>query len=360
VKPKKQKVFVGLSGGVDSTVAALLLQQAGYEVVGVFIKVWQPDFIECTWREERRSAMRAAAHLNIPFYTLDLSREYKQGVVDYMVAEYGAGRIPNPDVMCNKYIKFGAFLDFARANGGDMIATGHYAQIVHDDDGTPTLHEAKDKTKDQSYFLWTIDEAILSQTLFPIGNIEKSEVRKIAKKYTLPNAEKKDSQGLCFMGLIDMPTFLEHFLHTEKGPVKGLDGKIIGEHDGAVLYAIGQRHGFRVERTSAEDLPYYVISKDIASNTLVVGNQEKEGKVHPISEFILDSLHTVSSSDELPPRNLSVRIRYHGLKIPCVLSGNSVRLDTPQDGISEGQSAVFYHENQLVGGGIIAKTCESA
>ncbi|MEK7118469.1 MAG: tRNA 2-thiouridine(34) synthase MnmA, partial [Patescibacteria group bacterium] len=239
----KRKVFVGLSGGVDSSVSAALLKEQGYDVVGVFIKVWQADFLPCTWREERRDAMRAAAHLNIPFLTLDLEKEYKKEVVDYMIREYGAGRIPNPDVMCNKHVKFGAFLDFAKKHGADFIATGHYSRVVSRQESVGSrkfvLLKGADKEKDQSYFLWTLTQAQLAHTLFPVGHLKKSQVRLLARKFGLSNAEKKDSQGLCFIGAIDMAKFLKQYLHTEKGDVRNENGDIVGTHDGALLYTIG-------------------------------------------------------------------------------------------------------------------------
>ena len=258
---KKKKVFVGMSGGVDSSVSVALLKVAtpnnfsklfgrptpegfsGYEVVGVFIKVWQADFLPCTWREERREAMRAAAHLGIPLITLDLEKEYKDEVVDYMIREYSMGRVPNPDVMCNKHVKFGAFLEFAKKNGADFIATGHYARIQSSHHTLPpkpySLLMGVDAEKDQSYFLWTLTQDQLAHTLFPVGHLQKSEVRDLAKEFGLPNAEKKDSQGLCFMGAVDMADFLKHYLKTEVGNVLDKDGNIIGTHQGAILYTIG-------------------------------------------------------------------------------------------------------------------------
>src|SRR3990167_10752607 len=191
----KPKVLVGLSGGVDSSVAAALLKKDGYDVTGIFIKVWQADFLPCTWREERRDAMRVAAHLDIPFLTLDLEKEYKKEVVDYMIHEYGAGRVPNPDVMCNKHVKFGAFLDFAKKQGADFVATGHYARNEKQHDGRFHLLAGLDKEKDQSYFLWMLTQTELAHVLFPVGRLQKSEVRFLAKKFGLPNAEKRDSQG---------------------------------------------------------------------------------------------------------------------------------------------------------------------
>ena len=287
---KKQKVFIGLSGGVDSSVSATLLKKSGYEVIGVFIKGWHPDWGPCGWREDRLDAMRVCAHLGIPFRDLDLSREYKKEVVDYMVSEYKAGRTPNPDVMCNQKIKFGAFFDYAMKNGADFVATGHYARIARElktknaklkiTTQNFKLLKSKDKEKDQTYFLWTLTQRELSRTLFPVGYLTKPEVRKLAKKFGLPTAEKKDSQGLCFVGKVDLPDFLSHFLKPKKGKVllasnevEGYEkGKEIGWHNGAFFLTIGQRHGFTITKKTPADAPYYIIAKDIKKNTISVSH----------------------------------------------------------------------------------------
>ena len=268
----KGKVFVGLSGGVDSSVSAALLKEHGYEVVGVFIKVWQPPFLECTWKEDRLDAMRVAAQLDIPFMTFDLEKEYKESIVDYMVAEYKAGRTPNPDVMCNKTIKFGAFLEKAKEMGADFVATGHYAQNV-EKDGEQYLLKGNDNEKDQSYFLWTLTQAQLKYILFPIGEHKKSEVRKLAEKFDLITATKKDSQGLCFIGKLDMKDFLKEFIEEKRGDVLNTDGAVIGYHDGAVYYTLGQRRGFIITQKTPEDIPYYVVAKDIEQNTITVSHK---------------------------------------------------------------------------------------
>src|SRR5690606_21910140 len=268
---KQQKVFVGLSGGVDSSVAALRLIKEGYEVVGVFIKVWQPDFLRCDWESERLDAMRVAASLGIPFLTCDAKEAYKKEVGEYFVNEYLAGRTPNPDVMCNRYVKFGAFWEFAKAHGADFIATGHYAQVVKTEDGFE-LRRGVDAKKDQTYFLWTLTEEDLSHTLFPIGDTPKDEVRSEAKAAGLPTATKKDSQGICFLGQVDIPEFLSHFTKLVKGEVRDTSGKVVGEHKGALLYTHGQRHGFTIfGETNAA--PSYVVAKDLESNTIIVDNE---------------------------------------------------------------------------------------
>ena len=205
--------------------------------------------------------MRVAAHLDIPFVTLDLEKEYKEEVVDYMIAEYRSGRTPNPDVMCNRYVKFGGFFDWAMKEGADVVATGHYARTYNGD-----LCKGRDDNKDQSYFLWTLTPEKLAKTLFPVGNIEKPEVRALAKKFGLPNAEKKDSQGLCFVGKIDMKEFLKHFIDEKPGDVLNTDGEVVGHHEGALFYTLGERHGFTVTQKTPEDKPYFVIAKDNKKN----------------------------------------------------------------------------------------------
>ena len=255
---KKKKVFVGASGGVDSSTTMAILKEQGYDVTGVFIKVWQPDFVECQWKEDRLDAMRVCATLGVQFLDLDLEEEYKKGVFDYMVDGYKNGRTPNPDVMCNKKIKFGAFLDFALENGADHVATGHYVRL---EDGK--LLTGVDKNKDQSYFLWTLTKEQLKYCLFPIGGYEKIKVREMAKKFKLSTAQKKDSQGLCFVGKVDMKEFLERFIPQKKGEVLNEKGEVIGEHDGVFYYTLGQRHGFLITKKGTDDKPYYIVKKDL-------------------------------------------------------------------------------------------------
>jgi len=307
----KQKVFVGMSGGVDSSVSALLLQQQGYEVIGVFIKVWQPDLIECTWKNDRRDAMRVCATLNISFLTLDLQKEYTKEVIDYMLQEYKLGRTPNPDIFCNSQVKFGAFLQWALKNDADFIATGHYSKIqIGRKEKKLFLQRAKDKSKDQAYFLWTLNQKQLSKIIFPVGNLLKSEVRKIAEKNNLIVAHKKDSQGLCFIGQINFQDFLKKYLPSKNGKIVLLNAKnkkdnkklpsqnnsflrieghlrkfhsllqteeenkkdnsllgdkIIGQHDGVIFYTLGQKV-----------LGYYVIKKDLQKNILYVAPKDWE------------------------------------------------------------------------------------
>lgn len=355
---KKGKVFVGMSGGVDSSVSAALLKEDGYDVVGVFIKVWQADFLPCTWREERRDAMRAAAHIGIPFLTLDLEQEYKDHVVDYMIREYTAGRVPNPDVMCNKYVKFGGFLEFAQKHGADFVATGHYARVLNKH-GVYHLYTGVDTEKDQSYFLWTLTQKQLARILFPIGGLTKPEVRILAQKLGLPNATKKDSQGLCFMGPVDMAEFLKHYIACSNGDVLDESGNIIGEHDGAMLYTIGQRHGFSTQKTTPSENPYFVINKDIPRNTITVAHQvakQVEGR-----DFKVEELNDISGVLKTKNTDLSAQIRYRGAKYPIIT--HSVNTDdrtltlqllSSEQYIAPGQSIVFYHNDECIGGGVIS------
>ena len=385
---RNRRVFVGMSGGVDSSVSAALLQKEGYEVTGVFIKTWSPDWLPCTWREERRDAMRVAAKLKIPLLTLDLEKEYKGKVVDYMIAEYRAGRVPNPDGMCNKVIKFGGFFDFAINNGADFVATGHYAGVskeqripfsAHGKRGefatkitsnspksiVTRLMTSADKLKDQTYFLWMLTQRELSKTLFPIGNLQKSEVRKLAKKFGLPNAEKKDSQGLCFMGKIVVKDFLKHYIKEKPGKVLNEDGDVIGEHEGVTFYTIGQRHGFSINSKTPEDLPWFVISKDIKKNTITVSH-EKISEQNNARELFIENINWCEGMAPNLSKKYSARIRYRQPLQTCQLyleveppSKNRVYrvvFNKPQESIAPGQSVVVYDKNVCLGGGVILPT----
>ncbi len=348
---KKKVAFIGLSGGVDSGVSAALLKQQGFEVVGVFIRTWHPDFIECNEEEERRDAMRIAAHLDIPFLTFDLEKEYKEGVADYMISEYRAGRTPNPDVMCNKEVKFGAFLNKALKMGADYVATGHYSQNIKN-----KLVKAKDPSKDQAYFLWTLNQIQLSKILFPVGNLKKTEVRKLAKKFKLPVAEKKDSQGICFLGAVDLKDFLKHYIKEKKGTVRNERGETIGHHDGAVFHTLGERHGFTITQKTPNDTPYYIIAKDIKKNTLTV-SQNKEIKHSTIlTNYRIEKTNWIS---EIPEENkiYTAQMRYHGEFLPCtvkILKKNEAEIIFQKPVLAAaGQSIVVYYGDVCLGGGIV-------
>lgn len=352
-----KKVYVGLSGGVDSAVSAALLKAEGFEVHGVFIKAWSPEGYPCTWKEDRRSAMRVAAVLDIPFHTLDLEKEYKRDVVDYMIREYKLGRTPNPDVMCNKEIKFGAFLNWAREQGADFVATGHYAQRVPSPDqgeGRVGLKESSDSSKDQSYFLWAIKKEDLPQIIFPIGHLQKSEVRKLAEKFNLPQATRKDSQGLCFLGQIDMKEFLKEFADTREGNVLTLKGEVVGTHDGAILYTLGERHGFRVSNKTTDNKPLYVVRKDITANTITVAHEDEIALATATDKKEFALTNTNFYADLTKIENLTCRYRYRQEKIPCkvegVAAGFKLVFGEAQPTAASGQSVVFYLPAEEAGG----------
>lgn len=337
-------VFVALSGGVDSSVAAALLKEAGHDVVGTHIICWDG----CGQGEERRDALRVALQLDIPFLTFDFREEYKRLVLDYMLHEYAEGRTPNPDVMCNREIKFGAFPEKALSLGADYIATGHYVRLRSQNRELELL-EAIDKKKDQSYFLWALAHRQLKHCLFPVGEYTKPQVREMARRMRLPTAEKKDSQGLCFVGKVNFGYFLRGLLPRQEGPVLTSAGTAIGKHDGIAFYTIGQRHGLGI----GGGMPYYVAEKDLRTNTLVVG----EGPDDPIlykKEILVDRLNWLA--DFLQGR-FAVRIRYRQPKVPALVIKESDRLrvlfDIPQRGVAPGQSAVFYDQEKVLGGGII-------
>jgi tRNA-specific 2-thiouridylase len=354
----KKTVYVGMSGGVDSSVTAALLKEAGYDVTGVFIKVWQPDSTDCGWKDERRDAMRVAAVLDIPFLTFDFSEQYKKEVVDYMISEYKAGRTPNPDIMCNRYVKFGSFLDEAKRRGVDFVATGHYAQNVLEN-GIYSLKEGVDSGKDQSYFLWTLNQNDLKHILFPVGNLQKSEVRKLAEKFKLPVFDKKDSQGVCFIGHLDMKEFLKEYVQVEKGNVLNMKGEVVGEHEGSILFTIGERHGFTIFNKTTVSEPHFVVSKDIKKNTITVAPLsvmiEKIDELAPNVVF----LEKVSWVGEKPRDGFvcSARVRYRQEKQDCVIGfeGEKIKVvfDKHQKGVAEGQSVVLMDGNRCIGGGII-------
>lgn len=340
-----------MSGGVDSSVSAALLKEAGHDVTGVFIKTWQPDWLPCDWRREREDAMRVAAHLGIDFKTLDLTLEYKHDVADYMIAEYAAGRTPNPDVMCNKHVKFGGFYEWALKQGVDMIVTGHYAKTER-----AKLFAGKDGNKDQSYFLWTLTPDILERTLFPIGEFEKSHVRELARNYALPVAEKKDSQGVCFLGKIDMREFLGHYIDTQAGDVLDVDGAVIGTHDGALFYTLGQRTGFSITVQSPDQEPMFVVGKDIHANTITVVPESSYRSNALPAEFEKQTVSLKQTNWITTPvvdKKYMARFRYRQQLRPCTVSGDTVTFDEPQKSIASGQSVVLYDEEECIGGGIV-------
>ena len=353
-----RRIFVAMSGGVDSSVAAALLKGQGFKVTGVFFKPWQPEngIAFCNWQKDRQDAMKVAVKLGIPFLTWDFSKEYEKKVAKYIVSSYRNGYTPNPDVMCNKEIKFGLFLKKALEHGADYIATGHYARKREVKskkskikNSEYELLKAKDENKDQTYFLWTLTQKKLKYCLFPIGDYTKPEVRQIAKKLSLLNWDKKDSQGVCFIGDLDMRGFLKEFIKPKGGIVKNLKGKIIGSHDGVAYYTIGQRHGFKINVSSD---PYFVIKKDLKNNTLYVGKNKSKNSV-----IKLKNVSWISGKPEKSGLMIDVKIRYRNKSLPAIIKTGPKKLDlrflkTPESA-TPGQSVVIYKGQKILGGGII-------
>jgi tRNA-specific 2-thiouridylase len=350
----EKRVMVGLSGGVDSSVAALRLINAGYDVVGVFIKVWQPDWLKCDWEQERIDAMKVAAHLNIPFLTCDAEETYKREVADYLIESYQAGITPNPDVMCNRHVKFGCFWEFAKDYGAKFIATGHYA-INGEIDGKPALMRGKDIEKDQSYFLWTLTEEDLSHILFPTGLSEKTKVREEALKAGLPTAKKKDSQGICFLGQVDMREFLSHYIKLETGFVVNKKGETVGEHSGALTYTLGQRHGFSIKNQTDDSAPWYVVGKDVTQNLLIVDTVPS--KLQEEDEVKLINTNWIQTLKEGGEYEAQFRYRQKPFRLRVEqLRDNEAILHQPDsvEAPASGQSCVLYKGDVCIGGGIIS------
>jgi len=343
------RVYVGMSGGVDSSVTAALLVEQGYEVTGVYMKNWTQDLpgMRCPWADDLADAKRVAVQLGIDFKVFDFEREYKQKVVDYMIDEYKAGRTPNPDIMCNQEVKFKLFLEASLEDGADMIATGHYAQV---EDGE--LRRAVDDNKDQTYFLYRVTKEALLKTLFPLGGYTKPEVRELAKARGLYTASKRESQGICFVGQVGIRDFLRQYVTPEPGDtIDAQSGKVLGRHDGAIYYTIGQRHGLEV----GGGLPYYVVGKDMETGKVFVTTNLNDEALWR-HEFSLTSLHWIGDA---PDAELSgeVRVRHRGARIPATVSWQDgearVTLNDPERAISPGQSVVIYQDQVCLGGGIV-------
>lgn len=390
-----RKVYVGMSGGVDSSLAAALLKEQGYDVTGVYMKNWTQDLpgMVCPWAEDLADAKRVAVQLDIPFKVFDFESEYKQKVVDYMVAEYESGRTPNPDIMCNQEVKFKLFLKTALEDGADMIATGHYAIV---DNGRrmnrhspakprqstnselplgrrePSPEKAVqavsqntsefqdvallagiDTSKDQTYFLYRITEEALSKTLFPLGELAKDEVRKMAEERGLITAGKKDSQGICFIGQVGIKEFLGQYVKTEPGKiVDKANGQVLGYHDGAIFYTMGQRHGLDV----GGGLPYYVIGKDMAKNEVYVTTNLNDDSLWR-HELEISDTHWINDEPQ-DGKTYNVRLRYRAPLIKAGLQKSPdgswrISLHEPERAITPGQSAVVYDGDRVAGGGIV-------
>lgn len=341
-------VFVGLSGGVDSSVTAALLKQQGHDVVGVYMKNWSKDLpgFDCPWKDDYQDAKRVAVQLGIPFMLYDFETEYRQKVVDYMVAEYQAGRTPNPDIMCNQEVKFKLFLQAALDDGADMIATGHYARAK---DGR--LLMAKDTNKDQTYFLYRVTAEAMHKTLFPLGEYTKPEVRKLAEGFGLVTARKKESMGICFVGKVGIKDFLLHELGPQApGDIVDEHGVAIGRHDGAIFYTIGQRHGLDV----GGGLPYYVCGKDMAKNEVYVTTDLNDQNLWKAT-CKLSGVHFIGPAP-IDAIDIKVRCRHRGELTDATFDPKTGQLTFSDEvrGLSPGQSAVFYDPNACLGGGIIA------
>lgn len=340
-----KKVYVGMSGGVDSSVTAALLKEQGYQITGVYMKNWSQDLpgFACPWKEDYQDAKRVAVQLGIAFKMYDFQKQYRQKVVNYMVAEYQAGRTPNPDIMCNQEVKFKLFLETALEDGADLIATGHYARI-----SSGQLYTGLDKNKDQSYFLYRVTEDALKHTLMPVGELEKPTVRKIAQKLGLATAEKKDSQGICFVGKVGIKEFLLHELGPQPdGPIIDQNGQEIGQHDGAIFYTIGQRHGLNI----GGGLPYYVTHKDIKANAIYVTTHLDDANLWH-KEVKLHDTHWIN--EKPTKKSYQARLRYRGPLVECTIKGSTLHLKNEQRGLAAGQSAVLYDDDRVLGGGIIA------
>lgn len=345
-----KKVYVGMSGGVDSSVTAALLKERGFDVTGVYMKNWSQDLpgMICPWKEDYQDAKRVAVQLGIPFKMYDFQKEYRDKVVGYMLDEYKAGRTPNPDIMCNQEVKFKLFLETALEDGADMIATGHYARIK---DGR--LLAGLDKNKDQSYFLCRVTEDALRKSLMPIGELTKPEVRDLARKYGLATAEKKDSQGICFVGKVGIHEFLEQFVTADPGDIIDQNGKTIGQHDGALFYTIGQRQGLHV----GGGLPYYVVGKDMVKNEVYVTTDLADKRLWS-RELTLTSPHWINGEPD-ENRTYKVRTRYRAplidvQQIKKLPNDNwQIILKDEVRALTAGQSAVLYDEIRVVGSGIV-------
>ena len=392
----KKRVIVGLSGGVDSSVAAYLLKKEGYEVIGLFMKNWHDESVtlsnECPWLEDSNDAMLVAEKIGIPFQTIDLSKEYKKRIVDYMFNEYSKGRTPNPDILCNREIKFDVFLKIALSLGAELVATGHYCQKdsfqTKSGEKIYQLIQGKDKNKDQSYFLCQLNQKQLEKIIFPIGHLNKSEVRSIASKQKLTTAKKKDSQGLCFIGKVSLPEFLQQKLKPKRGKIIKIsnrhsnfkmskikkevlvetakkykynanDGEFIGEHNGAHFFTIGQRKGLSLGGFKE---PLFVIDTDIRKNIIYVG----EGKSHPglyrkALKVSKNEIHWIRNDLQLSTGEkleISARIRYRQSLQKAILYQTEnemlVSFENPQSAITSGQFVAWYHKKELLGSGVIS------
>ena len=356
------RVVVGMSGGVDSSVTALLLKEQGYDVIGIFMKNWDDtdELGYCTATEDYKDVALVADQIGIPYYSVNFEKEYHDRVFSYFLEEYKKGRTPNPDVMCNKEIKFKAFLDYAMELGADYVATGHYARVVRDEDGKAHLLRGKDSNKDQTYFLSQLSQEQLSKAMFPLGEIEKSEVREIAEKANLATAKKKDSTGICFIGERDFKDFLMNYLPAKSGEMQTLDGEVVGKHDGLMYYTIGQRKGLGIGGSKdGTNEPWFAIGKNLEENVLYVGQGYENDHLYADTLEASDFLFT-GDTEELPREFRSMaQFRYRQKAVPVTVYLDESRtkarvvFDEAARAITPGQAIVLYDGDECLGGGII-------
>lgn len=357
-----QKVIVGMSGGVDSSVSALLLQQQGYEVAGLFMKNWDEDdgTEYCTAKADLADAQQVCERLGIELHTVNFAAEYWDNVFEYFLAEYRAGRTPNPDILCNREIKFKVFLEYASALGADLIATGHYVRRA-DANGHTHLLKGLDSNKDQSYFLYAVGENAFAKSLFPVGELEKHEVRLIAEQYKLVTHDKKDSTGICFIGERRFKDFLEQYLPAQPGNIETPDGEILGQHSGLMYHTIGQRQGLGIGGTkNGSDAPWYVADKNLQRNVLVV----VQGSQHPLlyhDTLTAAQLNWINGAPTMTEFRCTAKTRYRQPDQTCTVVARNgtcrVEFDEPQRAITAGQSVVFYDVETCLGGGVIKSRC---
>ncbi len=348
---RQPTVFVGMSGGVDSSVSALLLKEQGYKVIGVYMKNWSRDLpgMKCPWAEDLADAKRIAVKLGIPFEVWDFEKEYREKVVEYMLEEFKKGNTPNPDIMCNQEIKFKLFYEKAMERGADFIATGHYARVG----SKAELMRAVDENKDQTYFLYRISSESLAHTIFPIGEMKKPEVKKLAEEKGLHNAYKKESMGVCFVGEVGMKDFLKEYIEVRPGEIRRIeDEKILGYHEGAIFYTIGQRHGLYIDGVKGEvnnGLPYYVVKKDLDKNIVYVSKNLNDENLWVLELELKDIIIRGNAT----PSKVLVRLRHRAPLIPAEFDGKKLRFAEKIKRPASGQSAVIYDDEICLGGGII-------
>jgi len=382
---KQEKVIVAMSGGVDSSVAAYLLKKEGFDVAGAYLQVWSDkDYLtNCPWRDEIESAAKAADKIGIPFRSLHIEEEYELKVVDYLIDGYKRGITPNPDIMCNREIKFGIFLEWAFRQGIDYIATGHYSHITWNmpacqlsrEHGTKKykLFKGIDNNKDQSYFLYTLTQEKLAKILFPLGELTKPEVRQIAKAAGLPNWDRKDSQGICFIGKVELKRFLQKYIKPKKGDIITTEDKKIGEHNGVFYYTIGQRHGLDLGSKTESDA-YYIAKKRLVDNVIIVAKDRDNPALYS-KKLICDNVNWIAGELPTVPLKCKAKIRYRqddqecqitnppaprlrraGYRLPITNYLLQIKFKKPQFAVAPGQSVVFYQGDECLGGGIIIKS----